>query len=268
MDSQFKFKNKNCKFEICKNTTFGKNIVFGENCKRISIGFGCFLGNDIYIDVEELIIGNYTTIHHGAVFHGIKTIIGHNCWIGHYCIIDSLGGLTNIGNNVGIGAHSQLWSHMKFGDTMAGCQWSSSSKLTLHDDVWLVGHTIIGPITAEKKSMLLTGSVMMKDMEENKIYAGNPAKIINKLGNQFKLINEKSKIVIFKNLLKNYMLQENLKSKPKFQLVTNFDKNLFNKGITQFNLVNQTYVPLFNDIEHKFIKFMLYDKAKFIPNKN
>jgi len=113
-------RNQSCDLRMGGRVTLGKNVILGSACKKISIGYGSFIGNDVYIDVEELSIGEYTTIHHGSVVHGKKTSIGHNCWFGHYTIIDSLGGETRIGNNVGVGAHSQLWSHMKFGDVLNG----------------------------------------------------------------------------------------------------------------------------------------------------
>ena len=107
--------NKDTKFTLADQVTIGKNITFGPNCKSVSIGFGSYLGDDLYIDVPELVIGEYTTIHRGGTIHGYKACnIGHNCWVGQFVIIDSIGG-TTIKNNVGIGAHSQLWSHMKFG---------------------------------------------------------------------------------------------------------------------------------------------------------
>ncbi len=265
MNMPFESKNEKCTFHLADKITFGKNIVFGPNCQKISIGFGSFIGNDLYIDVPELTIGDYTTIHHGTIIHGLKTHIGHNCWVGHYCIIDSLGGDTVIGNNVGIGAHSQIWSHMKFGDVMAGCRWNSSNKLHLQDDVWLVGHTIIGPITAGAKSMLLTGGVMMKDMLPNTIYAGNPAQPMNKLGPQFIEPSMAEKQKGFKELLDAFKLESTSFDPSLFKAVDSFSAQSYDQGITQFNLAERTYMPQYSSQEHELMKFMLYDKAKFIP---
>ena len=127
---------------------WGRNVVLGPRCRRVSIGFGAFIGNDLYIDVEELEIGDYFTMHHGGVIHGRRCLIGHNCWIGHYSILDALGGLLRLGNNVGVGAHSQLWSHLQFGDLLAGCRWYRQSELIVGDDAWFVGHTIAASIHA------------------------------------------------------------------------------------------------------------------------
>ncbi len=254
--------SKDCSVHIGQKTVIGENVVLGPTCKKITIGFGCFVGRDIYIDVEELHIGDYTTIHHGSIIHGKKTKIGHNCWFGHYTIIDSLGGNTLIHNNVGVGAHSQLWSHIKFGDTLAGCRWNSSGSLILEDDVWLVGHSIVGPIHAKERSMLMTGGVATKDMDENHIYAGSPAvDITDKLGNQFASTSLDRRRKKFQQL------------KEDFEHLTGIDSGQFidvesfsnDSNRTEFNLTDRKYRPIRTEDEYRFIKFMLYDKAKFIP---
>ena len=257
--------NPDCKIEIADKVSIGTNVVLGARCKKIKIGYGTVIRRDVYIDVDELDIGEYTTIHHGTILHGIKTLIGHNCWIGHYTVIDSLGGFTRIGNNVGIGAHSQLWTHMKFGDVLAGCRWNKSGVLDIEDDVWLVGHCIVSPIKAKARSMLMVGSLLTRDMEENAIYAGSPAvNVSKKFGTQFQETNLHERGNLFENI------------KIEFERKTGFDAanlvqipNLSNKNrdvrVTYFDLMNRTYVPNRSDLEYNFIKFMLYEKAKFLP---
>jgi acetyltransferase-like isoleucine patch superfamily enzyme len=262
MNRFLKVHNNACEAILSKAITIGSNVVLGPRCKKIKIGFGCFIGNDIYIDVDCLDIGDFTTIHHGSIIHGLNTKIGHNCWIGHYTIIDSLGGDTKIGNNVGVGAHSQLWSHMKFGDTLQGCRWNSSSRLYLDDDVWLVGHSIVGPIHAKTKSMLMTGSVAVKDMEENSVYAGSPAKNLTKrFGPQFEEITCEEKLKRFLLLRSEFCKSEGVDEKI-FKVVNCFSDRI---DVTQFNIQERTYKPIRSIVETHFIRFMLYDKAKWLP---
>lgn len=255
-------KNKDCHISIGEKTTIGENVVLGPRCKSISIGVGCFIGRDIYIDVDVLDIGDYTTIHHGSIIHGEKTHIGHNCWIGHYTIIDSLGGNTRLGNNVGVGAHSQLWSHMSFGDVLAGCRWNSSGELKLDDDVWLVGHSIVGPIHAQAKAMLMTGGVAVKNMLENHIYAGAPAKDVSeKFGMQFNEVGRAEREQMFSDLKAQFYAETNI-STEQFISVDVFSSR---NGVTEFNLMERSYRPRRTEDEFAFMKFMLYDKAKFVP---
>lgn len=262
----YEVKNPSTNIKVGGKTRIGDKVVLGPNCKNIEIGYGCFIGNETYIDVEELVIGDYTTIHHGSIIHGIKTKIGHNCWFGHYTIIDSLGGNTVIGNNVGVGAHSQLWSHMKFGDTLFGCRWNSAGELILEDDVWLVGHSIVGPIHAHKKAMLMTGSVAVKDMEENKIYSGSPAKDISgALGLQFEETDINAITESFEKL-KNQFSEETGINSERFVIVDEFSDDR-GDDYTEFNLNTREYKPVRTEEEFNFLKFLLYDKAKFVPHE-
>jgi acetyltransferase-like isoleucine patch superfamily enzyme len=255
--------NKNVSLEIGERVKIGSNVVIGPNCRKVKIGYGTIIGRDIYIDVEDLDIGEYTTIHHGCVLHGKRLTIGHNCWFGHYTIIDALGGDTRIGNNVGVGAHSQLWSHIKCGDVLQGCRWNSSNRLYLDDDVWLVGHCIVGPIHAKTKSMLLAGSVATKDLEENRIYAGSPAVDVSpKLGLQFSEISLEEKIRRFFALREDFCAHYNY-ARDCFCEVS---ETRISRDAVIFDVSKREYFPTRSELEYKFIRYMLYDKAKWIPH--
>ena len=151
----------------------GKNVVIENTAKirgingkakKIVIGDNVYIGGDVQIICDNFSIGNYSKIQHHTNIHGyLPCKIGHNAWIGQYSIIDSIGG-TTIGNNCGIGAYSQLWSHIKYGDTLEGCRFLKESPLNIGNDVWFVGHCIVSPINVADKSMALVGSVVTKDM--------------------------------------------------------------------------------------------------------
>lgn len=151
---------------------------------------------------------------------------------------------------------------MKFGDTLHGCRWSSSSRLYIDDDVWLVGHSIVGPIHAKEKSMLMTGGVAVRDMDENNIYAGSPAKnVTEKFGLQFDLVPYEEKLRRFLFLRTEFCMEEGVEE-SNFMAVDRYSED---SHVTQFNIRERSYRPNRSDIEYKFIKFMLYDKAKWIP---
>ena len=261
-DLQPKILNPKTELSVGGRVRWGKNVTFGPSCRRVTIGFGAFIGNDLYLDVEELHVGDYFTIHHGSVVHGKQCSIGHNNWIGHYTILDSLGGLLQLGNNVGVGAHSQLWSHMKFGDRLAGCRWHDTGRLIVGDDVWFVGHCIVAPITAEARSMLMVGGVAVADMQANHVYAGSPAKdVTEKMGTQFEEITPDDRQKMFSHYLREYADAGN---------DVNFIKTV--QGIdradtryTQYDLDTREYLPRYTDDEYRFMRFLLYEKAKFVP---
>jgi len=261
------FKSKNTQVEIADKVIVGNNVIVGANCKKITIGYGSFLGNDCYIDVPEFNMGEYTTIHNHTTIHGYKNFsIGHNCWIGQLCVMDSIGG-TTIGNNVGIGAHSQLWSHIQFGDLLEGCRWNNQKELIIEDDVWFAGHCIVSSIRARKKSMLLIGGVITRNMEENHVYAGSPAKdITDKVGYQFMEKPTEKKMEEFHSLYSSFLEMKGIK-KDKFRAtcVETLEGKASTENETYFDIGNRQYLPARSEHEHEFIKYMLYEKAKFLP---
>jgi len=238
----------------------GKNTYISPTAtlkgKNIKIGDGCYIGDNVQILVDNFELGDYCKIHNSSTLHGYKPMkIGHNVWIGQGTIIDSIGG-TTIGNNCGIGAYSQLWSHIRYGDPLEGCNYESNSPLTIGNDVWFVGHCIVSPIVAEDKSMALVGSVITKDMKQNKIYGGSPTKnLTEKIKPQFSPISIKQK--------RQIISQFNPPSNIKFIENNNEIKN---DNISYFNIIDRTYTKRGTDSEYKFMKILQSKLIKFIPN--
>tara|TARA_R110000744_G_scaffold11217_4_gene34260 strand:- start:8044 stop:8838 length:795 start_codon:yes stop_codon:yes gene_type:complete len=256
----------------CKNLILGKNVVIEDTAiirgpngpaENIFIGDNTYIGHNVQIICDNFKIGDYGKIHHDTNIHGYKPCsIGHNAWVGQFCIIDSIGG-TTIGNNCGIGAHSQLWSHMKYGDTMEGCQFLSESPLEVGSDVWFVGHCIVSPVKVEDKSMAFVGSVITKNMKKNHVYAGSPAKdITDKIGNQFKKrsVNEKYDLMV--KYLEQFEKQIGSKNHD-ILIVKRQDDFVDNKSC--FSVSDRTYTKNLAELEQRFIRFLLPEKAKFTP---
>jgi acetyltransferase-like isoleucine patch superfamily enzyme len=232
--------------------------------KKIIIGDNCYIGENVQIICDDFSIGDYSKIQHDTNIHGyLPCHIGHNAWIGQYSIIDSIGG-TTIGNNCGIGAHSQLWSHIKYGDTLEGCRFLMEKPLTIGNDVWFVGHCIVSPIIAEDKSMAMVGSVVTKDMKFNEIYAGSPAKSISdKIGFQFNEVSIQDKLVTMNLYLKEWNNKLN-----SIKIVSDISEIDFNdKEVSYFNVSNRTYSKRGSLDEISFMKFLLPARGKFTPVK-
>lgn len=250
--------------EIGEGTIIEESAVIrGLNgpARTIKIGDDCYIGKNVQIICDHFELGDYSKIHHDANVHGYKPcIIGHNAWIGQFSIIDSIGG-TTIGNNCGIGAHSQLWSHIKYGDTLEGCRFLSENKLTVGNDVWFVGHCIVSPIKAEDKSMAMVGSVVTKNMEYNQIYAGSPAKSLSeKIGPQFTEVTLEQKLEKM-----THYIEEAGVSAERIKVVSSVSDFIFDNEVTYFDVDSRTYTKKRSLDEVKFMKFLLPEKAKFVP---
>lgn len=226
-----------------------------DKSKTITIGDHCFIGAGVQI-LCDLQMGDYCRVHNNTTLHGYKPCtIGHNAWIGQFTIIDSIGGCT-IGDNFGVGAHSQLWSHIKYGDTLEGCQFNSNKPLTIGKDVWLTGHCITGPVSMADKSMALAGSVITQDMEYNQVYAGTPAKAIGK--KQFIPLPNEQRMKIMQAYI-DASGQQNIKAVMFIEEVIEEDDTSY------FVITERKYTKKGTPNEVAFMKYLLPEKAKFTP---
>ena len=250
--------------QIGKNSFIEDDVVIkgiDGKASNIFIGDNVYIGKSVQIICDNFSIGDYSKIQHHTNIHGYKPCtIGHNAWIGQYSIIDSIGG-TSIGDNCGIGAHSQLWSHIKYGDTLEGCRFSEEKSLVIGKDVWFVGHCIVSPIVAKDKSMALVGSVITKDMEYNTIYAGSPAKALSdKIGPQFIEVTIEEKLQKMENYLNVSKIDKN-----SIKIIASDSEINISDNISYFNVTNRKYTKKSSDTEIQFMRFLLPDKAKFTP---
>jgi len=232
--------------------------------KKIHLGDHCYIGHHVQIICDDFSLGDYSKIQHNTNIHGyLPCHIGHNLWMGQYSIVDSIGGMT-IGNNCGVGAHSQLWSHIKYGDTLEGCRFLSEKEMKIGNDVWFVGHCIVSPIHAEDKSMALAGSVVTKDMLYNQIYSGSPAvSISHKIGYQFEEKSTEQKFEQLCSIFDQFKIKSKL-SNPPVKIVMNKEEILDDEN-SYFVLADRAYTKFNRPEEIAFMKYLLPDKAKFIP---
>jgi len=250
---------------VGKNTIIEPSATIrGVNgkAKKITIGDNCYIGENVQIICDDFSLGDYSKLQHDINVHGyLPCHIGHNAWIGQFSIIDSIGG-TTIGDNCGIGAHSQIWSHIKFGDTLEGCRFLNEKPMVIGNDVWFVGHCIVSPITAADKSMAMVGSVVTKDMKFNEIYAGSPAiSISEKIGFQFNDVSIGEKVDKMNQLLERW--EGKAKSIKIITDASEIDWN--NQDMSYFNVSNRTYTKKGTEMEISFMKFLLPARGKFTP---
>jgi acetyltransferase-like isoleucine patch superfamily enzyme len=177
------------------DVTIGEGVVVEEGvvitgkhgtARKVVLGDFAFIGRGTRILAPEFRLGDYSKLHASSFAHGeLPLQIGRNCWIGGNAVLDSMGGL-DIDDNVGIGAQSQLWTHMQFGDIVEGSRFHSRKYMHVQRDAWFVGHCIVSPVRVGERSMALVGSVITRDMLANHVYGGTPARdLTDRLGPQF-----------------------------------------------------------------------------------
>ncbi len=243
---------------IGRSASIGRNVRF--HCKSVRIGDGVVIQDDVRVDAEVFEIGDYGTIYRGCHVPGPGELrIGHNAWIGTRAIIDAQGG-ARLGNNVCIGPHSQLWSHMVFGDTLRGCRFHTRRPLEIGDDAWLGGNCLVSPVRIGARCLVLMGSVVTGDLLEDRSYAGVPAEdVTERIGPQFEERPVEERVADLEGRLRDFG------HAGSFGVVTAADQLAAGKPHIPFDTVaDGTYTTRGTELESRCIRFLL-PEAKFVP---
>lgn len=126
---------------------------------------------------EQSIIANPFCCEFGA-----NITIGEHSYINFNVTMLDVGQI-RIGNNVLIAPNAQLYTATHDMDYQARRSWQVYGKgITIGDDVWIGGGAVICPgVTVGARSIVGAGAVVTKDVPEDVVVAGNPARVIRKL---------------------------------------------------------------------------------------
>lgn len=151
---------------------------------RVTIGDYCSIGQGVKFvcDGGDVTLGDWTTLHDRClVLSGKGLHVGQHAWFGQHCVLDGTGGLT-VGNGVRVGMYSQIWSHVAAGEQIEGCTLFGTRPVVIEDDVWLVGSCIVASgVTVGRRTVALIASNITKSWPENSVLAGSPAMLKEKL---------------------------------------------------------------------------------------
>lgn len=165
------------KILIKSNTLIhGKNLnKLGSNSKlyknfqyrypgQISIGDNCIINKNVVF---------------GSEFQDSKLIILDNVNISENVFLDFSGDLT-IGRGCTISSNSKIYTHDHGLDPNSI---PKKRKTIIGENVWISTNVIILQNVSQigKNSIIAAGSVLSKDVPENSIFGGIPAKLIGKL---------------------------------------------------------------------------------------
>jgi len=277
-----------------KNLHIGYGSTIESNtkisCESFEMGDNSFIGHDSKIIAKHFKCGDYVELHNHLFCNGDSTIeIGSNVWIGQNCILNARAPL-KIGNGVGIGTYSCIWTHGMHGELLEGCTLYKVEPTIIEDDVWIVGsfNVIAGGLTIGEKAIILSGSQVTKNIPPRHVWAGIPATDITSKMKQppYKNVSLDEKYEMMKNWTVEFIMlhpeyrnkitfiteltSENLTSNPQAEIIVTKHSTVpswivFNSNKTVFELDTKKYTKKLTQIEIDYIKFLLYEKARFLP---
>lgn len=115
--------------------------------------------------------------------HGIR--IGRNVFV-NYNVTMLDGGMITIGDNCLIGPNCQLYTPQHpFDHVLRRKSVETAYPITIGEDTWLGGGVVVCPgVTIGKRCVIGAGSVVTKDIPDDCVAAGNPARVIRKMNNE------------------------------------------------------------------------------------
>ena len=130
-----------------------------ERAKKLGFGEGASLYDSSY------------------VFGDVK--VGKDTWIGQFTIIDGSGGLI-IGEGCTISAGVHIYTHDNIKQTLLGKDYPIDRKsVSIGDRTYIGPQSIVGKgVSIGSRCILGANSFLNCKMEDNTVYAGNPAKKI------------------------------------------------------------------------------------------
>jgi acetyltransferase-like isoleucine patch superfamily enzyme len=140
---------------------------------KIQIGKGTSIGAGSIIDVTE----------YSGDSNNSKLQIGIDTYIGELNNIRASGGLIVVGNNCLISQNVSIIAtnhSYKLNALIKDQPWKTSQNFVIiGDDVWIgCGAIVLPGVTIGNGAIIAAGSVVTKDVEQNAIIAGVPAKFL------------------------------------------------------------------------------------------
>jgi acetyltransferase-like isoleucine patch superfamily enzyme len=273
----------------------------GRPAQRLEMGDHFFLGPSSTILVPEFAAGDYVAMHNHLLLNGYKScVVGHNTWIGQNCVLNSTDELT-IGNNVGVGAYSSIYTHAYNGELLEGCEVWSTAPVVIEDNVWLVGcYNVISPgVTVGSRSMVLTSSVVSRDVPPAHCVGGVPAKDLTDKIRPFRDVTLGEKLTMMRRFIGEFVSERHPADsseiedgylvspeagEPFFVVVQDrldasalpdgpgavyagaLDGGDVDERVTVFDVSTKRYGKRRTDVEVALMKFMNGYRARFAPD--
>ena len=164
--------------ELVKGRRTAKNLLHSLNVKEYRV---TKRAKEI---LKELIPNTGAGFYIEPPFHcdyGYNITCGENVYFNVNCVVLDCAPVT-IGSNVFIAPNVQIYTASHPLDAELRKSLENALPISIGDDCWIGGNSVICPgVTIGKGCVIGAGSVVTKDIPDNSLAVGNPAKIIRKL---------------------------------------------------------------------------------------
>lgn len=281
----------------------GREARIGANCRLVGrdihIGDHVTIGDSSNIQVSTFVVGDYVKLHNHLFALGDEPmVIGHNGWFGQNLVLNSSGASLTIGNNVSIGAYSSVYSHAWHGELLEGCTIASSAPVMIEDDAWILGaYNVISPgVTIGRRALVLSGSVVTRDVPPNTTFAGAPARDLSDRIQAYEQVSDDERLRRMAEYVREYaqslypdrheVIEDGVLCHPpdrgSFNVLVGRRRHDLTQAAaaiyvlenndaeapletTVFDLRTKTYVKRRTPVEAEIITFMNRHLARFVP---
>ncbi len=158
----------------CPHLTTGRNVFVGERVTIHEAGDG------------EVAFGDRVSIHQDSIIEvgmGGRVIIGADTHVQPRCQLTAYKGSLTIGANVQIGPNCAFYPYnhaTAAGRLIQDQPLQTKGGIVLEDDVWLgFGVIVLDGVRIGRGAVVGAGAVVTRDLPENAIAVGAPARVIN-----------------------------------------------------------------------------------------
>jgi len=200
-------------------------LPFYSGFESITIGENAIIGDNVSISAKSVSLGAYAEIKENTCISGEMSFsMGNYSYIDRNVLINLRRDVI-IGKESGIASNSSLYTHGVWLPALDGAP-VKFGKIIIADQVYIAASVFIMPgVTIGKNAIIGACSVVTRDVAENVISCGNPAKEIRKYDPCARPVEEEQKKIV-SGMLNEYLerfsdrisLDENAPGQVKFRI--------------------------------------------------
>lgn len=180
-------------------------LTVGNNFKKIEIGDRVKIGDGVRILARRLSLGEGSQIRDNTRIWGQSDFtMGKTGYIDQSCFFDLRNDII-LGNSVCVAGGSWLYTHGVFHSVLEGAPYRIG-PICIGDRAWIAANVFIMPrITIGRDALVNSRSVVIQDVLENTVVAGNPAREIKKTSDMTRDLSVSDKQEILRTVLIDFV---------------------------------------------------------------